>query len=136
MKQMIKNHEAIESLEDFIYYDKSSGKIKLKKQIDGVGGTQLYKHVISLFNDPENEGTLVVYSKKSTAYTTVQSIFEDYIVVYFCAEDTEYYDLVSGHMYSEDEQFTQLVYVSTNTQNIATYTLYDTTELTDSITPL
>lgn len=38
MKQMISNHREIESLEDFIYYDKSSGKIVIKKPIvDGSG---------------------------------------------------------------------------------------------------
>lgn len=34
MKQMIKNHREIESLEDFVYYDKSTGKIVIKKPLD------------------------------------------------------------------------------------------------------
>ena len=34
MKQMISNWKEIESLEDFLYYDKESGKIKIKKEID------------------------------------------------------------------------------------------------------
>lgn len=72
MKQMISNHSEIESLQDFIYYDKVSGKIKFKKGVnltvsDGViskvlgvdssgnmvkgevsGGTKLYKHTMTI----------------------------------------------------------------------------------------
>lgn len=40
MKQMIKNWKTIESLEDFIYFDKETGKIKLKKDIDGIATKQ------------------------------------------------------------------------------------------------
>ena len=38
MKQMINNHREIESLHDFIYFDKATGKIVIKKPIvDGEG---------------------------------------------------------------------------------------------------
>lgn len=58
MKQMIKNHREIESLEDFIYYDKASGKIKIKKELDLAFpvGKKLYIHfvTISKTNDVED----------------------------------------------------------------------------------
>lgn len=42
MKQMIKNHETIESLEDFIYFDKNVNKIKLKKEIVDKNGNDIH----------------------------------------------------------------------------------------------
>ena len=51
MKQMISNHREIESLEDFIYYDKSSGKIVIKKELDlavPISATKLYLHKIQI----------------------------------------------------------------------------------------
>ena len=58
MKQMINNHRTIESLEDFIYYDKTSGKIIFKKPTN-VGGLG-HKLTISVDIGEEYEALPVI----------------------------------------------------------------------------
>ena len=76
MKQMIKNWSQIESLEDFVYYDKTSGKIKVKKELDLAvpisGGTQLYKHTIKVGNV-----VILIISSESELYS------DNYMEVFF-----------------------------------------------------
>ena len=50
MKQMIKNHREIETLEDFIYYDKASGKCIATKIIPIDHTT-----VLSTMNNPKKK---------------------------------------------------------------------------------
>lgn len=73
MKQMIKNHREIETLEDFIYYDKASGKIKIKKELDLVVpiGISLYRHAITVTGAT---GSLVMFTTSDVKFTSVQQI--------------------------------------------------------------
>ncbi len=77
MKQMIKNHREIETLEDFIYYDKASGKIKIKKELDLEVPitTKLYNHIIRLSrtNDVEDDPYLVImFQSNKETYTKAE----------------------------------------------------------------
>lgn len=93
MKQMISNHREIESLENFLYYDKATGKVKIKKQLDLTFSTGAISQVIGL----NSSGNLVKGSVSSALYNHIVNVsrtgdYEDdpFIIIEFVSTKATY----------------------------------------------
>ena len=143
MKQMIKNHREIETLEDFIYYDKASGKIKIKKELDLAvpipTGKTIYKHSIKCTNSDDDDYWFVLYTTSNEKLETIAKIAEVMRIASLGGNNYNHY-AVNGFMNTNGNYFSVNTGETAIVKGIAINSLsagsYPVTTIVDTVTEL